>query len=307
MSSWRVGGAWKRWCGSLSRSSVLSAYFGLWLSGGGCSLDCLVLGVLEGCVLQTITGSALEVLSSSKACLYCRCWRCQCIQCKLVEFYARCGVGEVVYGLTEAALHPLALCFSSSGSIPDSHLKLSGKSILCLLRFPSIVCCSVCHRINVLTLRSYWFSVLETGFWRVIWWFLGGLQSSSFPSVTPFGVVAHPSAVVVSLELHSSVVSLTLVAGLGVLSGFRAAVISDPFFRGCVWCGVFVARYYLRLSFYRNLRFVSSLHYPELHRLQSFGKDESWMLLAPTRINLGEVVMTKGSGLRPQLAVCPNS
>lgn len=49
-------------------------------------------------------------------------------------------------------------------------------------------------------------------------------------------VVAHPYAVGVSLELHSSAVWLTLLAGLGVLSGFRAAANSDPSF-----VGVFVA------------------------------------------------------------------
>ncbi|KAL0716488.1 hypothetical protein Bca4012_065810 [Brassica carinata] len=239
----------------------------LWLSGGGCGLVCLVLGVLEGCVLQAITGSALEVLSSSKVCLYCRRWRVSVltVQARRVLCPLRCRRGRLwLHRGGGAFSRSLLLLFRLNSRFTFEAFR----KVSFVLAHVPINCfvVSVCHRIN----------------------------SSSFPSVTPIGVFAHPSAVGVSLELHSSVVSLTLLAGLGALSGFRAAVISDPSF-----VGVFVA--------VRNLRFVSSLLYPELHRLQSFGKDESWMLLAPTRINLGEVVMTKGSGLRPQLAVCPNS
>ncbi|KAG2321982.1 hypothetical protein Bca52824_015195 [Brassica carinata] len=84
------------------------------------------------------------------------------------------------------------------------HIRSFPESLFCACSCShQLFCCfrlSPDQRVDIVKLL-----VLGTGFWRVIWWFLGGLQSSSFPSVTPISVVALPIAVGVSLELHSSV------------------------------------------------------------------------------------------------------
>lgn len=83
-------------------------------------------------------------------------------------------------------------------------------------------------------MRSNRLSVLENGIWRGSWWlwFVSGLPP---PSVAPHGVVALPSVGGGSLEHHSSVIRLTLLAGLGALSGLRMLSSRTRFLSVC--CG----------------------------------------------------------------------
>lgn len=153
---------------------------------------------------------------------------------------------------------------------------------------------------------------------------LGGLLSNNLHLVTPIGGLALPDVVGVSLEPHSSVVPHYFLQVMELSLALSCCHL-EPVFRCCVCCsGVFQCLFGMVDGLFTGLCFfffsgvflcglvlqrsqVCLLLYQELHGLQNFSKEESWVLLAPSRINLGAVVMTKGSGLRPQPAVCLNS
>ncbi|KAF3536514.1 hypothetical protein F2Q69_00023672 [Brassica cretica] len=132
-----------------------------------------------------------------------------------------------------------------------------------------------------------WLRVGGIVIWRGSWWLwvVSGLPP---PSVAPHGVVALPSVGGCSLEHHSSVIRLTLLAGLGALSSLGLLSSQTRFFVSLLWWG---------LS--RLLVAVWRLLYRPLQRLQRLQQRREWDASAPNRINVKEVVMTKGPGVAP--------